>query len=73
MTEGQKAQILSRAEWHRKLAVQARKDAEIDHAAMHTRLADQLRDYALQGPPAEQLKAPESEPAKWRPGMRSRL
>src|SRR5690348_6265459 len=57
MTEGQKAQLLSRAEWHRHLADQARKDTEIDHAAMHTRLAEQLRDYACHGAAAEP-KAP---------------
>src|ERR1051326_2572258 len=43
MTEGQKAQLLSRAEWHRKLANEARKD-DVKHAAMHTRLAEQLSD-----------------------------
>jgi hypothetical protein len=56
VTDGQKVTLLARAEWHRKLATQARKDAELllDHAAMHERLSSQLRDLALHGAPGEQ-------------------
>ena len=72
VTEGQKATLLARAEWHKKLARESRKD-DVEHAAMHTRLSQQLRDYALHGASQEQPKAPETEPAKWRPGMRSIL
>jgi hypothetical protein len=52
VTEGQKATLLARAEWHKRLARECRKDS-VEHAAMHTRLAEQLKDYALNGAPAE--------------------
>jgi hypothetical protein len=75
VTPGQRVTLLARAEWHRKLAVQARKEAQIDHSQMHERLATQLTNYAHSDAPGEP-KAQEPEPKRtvqWRPGMRSRL
>jgi hypothetical protein len=73
VTEGQRVALLARAEWHKRLARESR-SADVVHAAMHTRLASQLTDYARNGAPTEP-KAPEPEPVKpavqWRPGMRS--
>src|ERR1041385_874080 len=42
VTDGQRMTLLAKAEWHRKLAAQARKEGGIDHAAMHQRLAESL-------------------------------
>jgi hypothetical protein len=57
VTEGQKATLLARAEWHKRLARESRKD-DIEHAAMHTRLAEQLINYARSDAPGEP-KAPD--------------
>jgi hypothetical protein len=74
LSPGYKASLLQRAEWHKRLAKDARKD-DVEHAAMHERLAAQLTDYARNGAPGEpKAAAPEPEPKPvWRPGMRSRL
>jgi hypothetical protein len=74
MTEGQRMALLARAEWHKKLARECR-SADVVHAAMHTRLAAQLTDYARDRAPSEpKAEAPEPvKPAQWRPGLRSRL
>jgi hypothetical protein len=52
VTAGQKVTLLARAEWHRKLAVQARKEADVIHAELHQRFSQQFTDYALNGGPA---------------------
>ena len=55
VTEAQKLTLLSRAEWHKKLARESRPD-DVKHAEMHERVSAQLREYALRGAPVE-LKA----------------
>jgi hypothetical protein len=77
MTEGYRASLLARAEWHKKLARECR-GADVVHAEMHTRLASQLTDYARNGAPGEPKAAAPETPVKpkapvWKPGMRSRL
>jgi hypothetical protein len=68
--DGYKARLLSRAQWHSKLADQSRREGDLQHAEFHQRLYSQLRDYAAHGTP--ELKVPEPpKPAQWRPGMRS--
>jgi hypothetical protein len=72
VTEGQKATLLARAEWHRKLARESRSD-DVEHAAMHARLAEQLRDYALNGAPGGPKAAepaPEVEPIEGKKPIR---